>query len=344
MNTAVLKNCPKLLRDFLFYMETIRGRSVKTVEAYYTDLHTFFCFMKTYKGFCDSNLSTKDMDISDIDLEFIKSITLSDVYEYLNYTMSERENNAKTRARKVSSLRSFYKYLTTKANVLEENPMQELEIPALKKSLPKYLSMEQSLELLSHVDSSSPKRDYCMITLFLNCGIRLSELVGLNLSSVHFAAKTMTVLGKGNKERLLYLNNACIRSLEEYLKERSQIKSIKDKNALFLSSRGTRITARRVQQIIQRSLEQAGLAGQGFSTHKLRHTAATLLYQQGGVDIRVLQQMLGHVNLGTTEIYTHTSSQQLKEAAESSPPSGNETAVHKVTRFSTQQAVILRPA
>ena len=319
MNTAVLKNCPKLLRDFLFYMETIRGRSVKTVEAYYTDLHTFFCFMKTYKGFCDSNLSTKDMNISDIDLEFIKSITLSDVYEYLNYTMSERENNAKTRARKVSSLRSFYKYLTTKANVLEENPIQELEIPALKKSLPKYLSLEQSLELLSHVDSSSPKRDYCMITLFLNCGIRLSELVGLNLSSVHFAAKTMTVLGKGNKERLLYLNNACIRSLEEYLKERSQIKSIKDKNALFLSSRGTRITARRVQQIIQRSLEQAGLAGQGFSTHKLRHTAATLLYQQGGVDIRVLQQMLGHVNLGTTEIYTHTSSQQLKEAAESSP-------------------------
>lgn len=319
MNTAVLKNCPKLLRDFLFYMETIRGRSVKTVEAYYTDLHTFFCFMKTYKGFCDSNLSTKDMDISDIDLEFIKSITLSDVYEYLNYTMSERENNAKTRARKVSSLRSFYKYLTTKANVLEENPIQELEIPALKKSLPKYLSLEQSLELLSHVDSSSLKRDYCMITLFLNCGIRLSELVGLNLSSVHFAAKTMTVLGKGNKERLLYLNNACIRSLEEYLKERSQIKSIKDKNALFLSSRGTRITARRVQQIIQRSLEQAGLAGQGFSTHKLRHTAATLLYQQGGVDIRVLQQMLGHVNLGTTEIYTHTSSQQLKEAAESSP-------------------------
>ena len=319
MNTAVLKNCPKLLRDFLFYMETIRGRSVKTVEAYYTDLHTFFCFMKTYKGFCDSNLSTKDMDISDIDLEFIKSITLSDVYEYLNYTMSERENNAKTRARKVSSLRSFYKYLTTKANVLEENPIQELEIPALKKSLPKYLSLEQSLELLSHVDSSSPKRDYCMITLFLNCGIRLSELVGLNLSSVHFAAKTMTVLGKGNKERLLYLNNACIRSLKEYLKERSQIKSIKDKNALFLSSRGTRITARRVQQIIQRSLEQAGLAGQGFSTHKLRHTAATLLYHQGGVDTRVLQQMLGHVNLGTTEIYTHTSSQQLKEAAESSP-------------------------
>ena len=155
MNASALKNSPQLLRDFLFYMETIRGRSPKTVEAYYTDLHTFFCFMKIYKGVCDSKLSTKEIDISDIDLEFIKSITLSDVYEYLNYAMSERENNAKTRARKVSSLRSFYKYLTAKANVLEENPIQELEIPALKKSLPKYLSLEQSLELLSHVDSSA---------------------------------------------------------------------------------------------------------------------------------------------------------------------------------------------
>lgn len=318
MNSAILKKCPLLLRDFLFYMETIRGRSPKTVEAYYTDLHTFFCFMKAYKNnLAKDKLS--EMDISDIGPEFIRSITLSDVYEYLNYTMSERENNAKTRARKVSSLRSFFKYLTTKAHILEENPIQELEIPALKKSLPKYLTLEQSLELLSHMDSSSPKRDFCMVTLFLNCGIRLSELVGLNLSNIHMHEKSMTVLGKGNKERLLYLNDACIRSIEEYLRERSQVTGIKEKNALFLSSRGTRITARRVQQIIQRSLEQAGLAGQGFSTHKLRHTAATLLYQQGGVDIRVLQEMLGHVNLGTTEIYTHTSSQQLKEAAESSP-------------------------
>ncbi len=318
MNSAILKKCPQLLRDFLFYMETIRGRSPKTVEAYYTDLHTFFCFMKAYKNDLPKQ-DLNEIDISDIGQEFIRSITLSDVYEYLNYTMSERENNAKTRARKVSSLRSFFKYLTTKAHVLEENPIQELEIPALKKSLPKYLTLEQSLELLSHVDSSSPKRDFCMVTLFLNCGIRLSELVGLNLSNIHLREKRMTVLGKGNKERLLYLNDACIRSIEEYLQERSQIAAIKEKNALFLSSRGTRITARRVQQIIQRSLEQAGLAGQGFSTHKLRHTAATLLYQQGGVDIRVLQEMLGHVNLGTTEIYTHTSSQQLKEAAESSP-------------------------
>ena len=233
MNASALKNSPQLLRDFLFYMETIRGRSPKTVEAYYTDLHTFFCFMKIYKGVCDSKLSTKEIDISDIDLEFIKSITLSDVYEYLNYAMSERENNAKTRARKVSSLRSFYKYLTAKANVLEENPIQELEIPGLKKSLPKYLSLEQSLELLSHVDSSAPKRDYCMVTLFLNCGIRLSELVGLNLPSIHLTARTMTVLGKGNKERLLYLNDACIRSLEEYLQERSQVKNIRIKMPCF---------------------------------------------------------------------------------------------------------------
>lgn len=319
MNPSILQNCPQTVRDFLFYMETIRGRSPRTVQAYYTDLHTFFCFMKIHKGLVKKNTDFKEIDISDITIEFIRGITLSDVYEFLNYVMSIRDNNAKTRARKVSSLRSFYKYLTNKANLLEENPIQELEIPALKKSLPKYLTLEQSIELLTNIDSSAPQRDYCMVTLFLNCGIRLSELVGLNLSNIHFKEKTMTVLGKGNKERLLYLNDACIRALEDYLSERSQLKGIKEKNALFLSSRGTRITARRVQQIIERSLQQAGLGDQGFSTHKLRHTAATLLYQQGGVDIRVLQQMLGHVNLGTTEIYTHTSSEQLRDAAESSP-------------------------
>ena len=318
MNRAILDNCPKLLREFLFYLETIRGRSPKTVDAYYIDLHTFFCFMKIQKKLCSPDTPFFEIDISDISLDFIRSVTLADVYEYLNYTMSERDNNAKTRARKVSSLRSFYKYLTTKANVLSENPIQELEVPSLKKSLPKYLTLEQSLELLSHIDSSAPKRDYCMVTLFLNCGIRLSELVGLNLSSIRLDSKTMVVLGKGNKERMLYLNSACVNALEEYLQERSGV-PVKDPKALFLSSRGTRITARRVQQIIQRSLDQAGLSGQGFSTHKLRHTAATLLYQQGGVDIRVLQQMLGHVNLGTTEIYTHTSNQQLQEAAERSP-------------------------
>lgn len=319
MNPSILQNCPQTVRDFLFYMETIRGRSPRTVQAYYTDLHTFFCFMKIHKSLVKKNTDFKEIDISDITIEFIRGITLSDVYEFLNYVMSIRDNNAKTRARKVSSLRSFYKYLTNKANLLEENPIQELEIPALKKSLPKYLTLEQSIELLTNIDSSAPQRDYCMVTLFLNCGIRLSELVGLNLSNIHFKEKTMTVLGKGNKERLLYLNDACIRALEDYLAERSQLKGIKEKNALFLSSRGTRITARRVQQIIERSLQQAGLGDQGFSTHKLRHTAATLLYQQGGVDIRVLQQMLGHVNLGTTEIYTHTSSEQLRDAAESSP-------------------------
>lgn len=319
MNPQIIKKAPPLVRDFLFYMETIRGRSPKTVEAYYTDLHTFFAYMKIQKGLLPADTPDDEMEIHDIDLDFIRTVGLSDVYEYLNYTMSVRGNNAKTRARKVSSLRSFYKYLTSKANVLEENPLQELEIPAIKKSLPKYLSLEQSLELLSNIESSAPKRDYCMVTLFLNCGVRLSELVGLNITSVRMKEKTMTVLGKGNKERLLYLNDACITAISEYLMERSQIGTIKDKQALFLSSRGTRITGRRVQQIIENTLKQAGLDGQGFSAHKLRHTAATLLYQQGGVDIRVLQEMLGHVNLGTTEIYTHTSSEQLKNAAESSP-------------------------
>ena len=190
MNPSILQNCPQTVRDFLFYMETIRGRSPRTVQAYYTDLHTFFCFMKIHKGLVKKNTDFKEIDISDITIEFIRGITLSDVYEFLNYVMSIRDNNAKTRARKVSSLRSFYKYLTNKANLLEENPIQELEIPALKKSLPKYLTLEQSIELLTNIDSSAPQRDYCMVTLFLNCGIRLSELVGLNLSNIHFKEKT----------------------------------------------------------------------------------------------------------------------------------------------------------
>ena len=175
MNPSILQNCPQTVRDFLFYMETIRGRSPRTVQAYYTDLHTFFCFMKIHKGLVKKNTDFKEIDISDITIEFIRGITLSDVYEFLNYVMSIRDNNAKTRARKVSSLRSFYKYLTNKANLLEENPIQELEIPALKKSLPKYLTLEQSIELLTNIDSSAPQRDYCMVTLFLNCGIRLSD-------------------------------------------------------------------------------------------------------------------------------------------------------------------------
>lgn len=333
MKTAILDDCPEPLRDFLFYMETIKGRSVRTVEAYYIDLRTFLRFLLQRRGLVSSDLPFEEIPIRGVTASLLSEVTLSEAYEFLNFTLSERANSAKTRARKVSALRSFYKYLTVKAHLFDDNPIQDLEIPALKKSLPKHLSMEESLELLVHVDGEFKERDYCIITLFLNCGLRLSELVGINLSDLRLEdqSSTLKVTGKGNKERLLYLNDACVSALQVYLKQRVSPQNVKEKNALFLSSRGTRLTARRVEQIVEGSLKLAGLSGQGYSVHKLRHTAATLLYQYGNVDIRVLQQMLGHVNLGTTEIYTHTSSKQLEEAAEHSP------LAHVKPRFSQKE-------
>ena len=317
MNATILDDCPQALRDFLFYMETIKGRSTKTVEAYYTDLRTFFRFMKMHYGTAKRTDDFASIRIADIDIDFIRRITLSDIYEFLNYTLSDRENNAKTRSRKVSSLRSFYKYLTVKANLMEENPVLNLELPNVKKSLPKYLSLEESLELLRHVQSKEPERDYCIITLFLNCGMRLSELVGINLSDIK-SDHSLKVTGKGNKERILYLNDACIEALEQYQKVRPAVQG-PAKNALFVSKQGRRISNRRVEQIVSECLRAAGLSGKGYSAHKLRHTAATLMYQHGGVDIRILQDMLGHANLGTTEIYTHVSSRQLEDAAKKNP-------------------------
>ena len=313
-------DCPSYLSEFLFYMLTIKGRSKRTVDAYYIDLRTFLRYIKCVKHYVadpDDIDAFSQVSIADIPLETISSIKLGDVYQYLNYAASERENNAKTRSRKVSSLRSFFNYLTVKSGLLKINPIENLEVPSVKKSVPRYLTLEECLELLTHIESSSYERDFCMATLFLNCGMRLSELVGINLQDIR--GDTIRLLGKGNKERIVYINDACKRALTTYLAVRMTPANVKYRDALFLSSRGTRISPRRVEQIIARCLEQAGLAGQGYSPHKLRHTAATLMYQHGGVDIRVLKEILGHAGLSTTEIYTHISDRQMEKAAKSSP-------------------------
>jgi len=298
-------------------METIKGRSKTTVDAYFTDLRGFLRFIKYVKKLVPSNAEITSIKIDDLSIDIIKTITLSDVYEYMHFVASEMNNSAKTRARKVSSLKTFFNYLVNKANLLEYNPVKELETPNFRKTLPKYLTLEESLNLLANVDSSSKLRDYCIIVLFLNCGMRLSELVGINLSDIK--DDTLRILGKGNKERILYLNDACIAALDNYIKNERPVDGVKDKNALFISRNKTRINKRRVEQIVEENLKRCGLDGKGYSPHKLRHTAATLMYQHGKVVIRVLKEVLGHVNLGTTEIYTHTSSEQLKNAAASSP-------------------------
>ncbi len=310
-------DCPVCAKEFLYYCETIRNLSPRTVNGYYIDLRTFFKFIKTLRGLA-SDVDFESIDIHDIDLAFIEKITKAEIYEFLHYVMRTRENAPATRARKLSSLRTFFKYLCTKANLLKSNPTDDIDTPTLKKRLPKYLSLEESLELLKNVNSDFYERDYCIITLFLNCGMRLSELVGINLSDIKEAQ--IRIIGKGNKERLIYLNNACLAALQAFCDARAAMPNLVDKNALFVSRKtGKRLSARRIQQIVEGCLQAAGLSGKGYSAHKLRHTAATLMYRFGNVDMLALKEILGHEHVSTTEIYTHIADKQLEEAARSTP-------------------------
>lgn len=310
--------CPSV-KNFLNYIGTIKNNSAKTVDEYYIDLRTFFRFMKFYKGLADG-IEFSEIPVDDITLDFIKEITMTDLLEYLNFLKTERNNNATTRARKVSSLRTFFKYMCNKTGQIPFNPTDQLETPKMKKALPKHLSYEQSVTLLESVDGAFAERDFCIITLFLNCGLRLSELVGIDIGRINFDESSLIVLGKGNKERIVYLNEACIKAIKDYLAVRpAETKSPSDARALFLSRLNKRISPKTVQWVINRQFKEAGLDGMGFSTHKLRHTAATLMYQHGHVDIRVLKDILGHENLGTTEIYTHLATEQLEKAAKANP-------------------------
>ena len=317
MKREYAEACPPLLKDFLYYMETIRGRSPRTVDGYFIDLRTFLRYIKAVKVLGLREFDLSEITIDDLDSSVICGVTLSDIYGYLNFTLTERDNSAVTRARKVSSIRSFYKYITTKTDLLEVSPAKELDLPAIRNSLPKFLSLEESLDLLQTVAAAQNPRDFCMITFLINCGMRVSELVGLNLSDLRKKEKTLRLLGKGNKERIVYLNEACQEAIRKYLAVRP-VDGVKDKKALFLSRLKQRISLQGVHFVVKGYLQQVDGA-QGYSTHKLRHTAATLMYQQGGVDIRVLKDILGHENLGTTEIYTHLSSEQIRTAAENNP-------------------------
>ena len=306
-----------LLKEYLYYLQTILSKSLKTVDEYFIDLRTFFRYLKLRRGLVGTDVDFEDIKIDDIDLAMIKTITLDDAYEYMDYLQRVRGNQAAARARKVSSLRGFFKYLTHKKHYLDVNPIEELEMPKKKKALPKYLTLEQSIELLQAVEGEFRERDYAILTLFLNCGLRVSEMSGLNYTDIR-NDNTLRVLGKGNKERIVYLNAACISAIQDYMKVRP-VDGVKDKTALFISRNHNRMSVKTIQHMVYKYLEKIGLNAQGYSCHKLRHTAATLMYQHGGVDVRVLKEVLGHENLATTEIYTHLSSAQLKNAADFNP-------------------------
>lgn len=319
------ENNPEYLNSFLDYTVTILNKSPNTVKEYNYDLAMFLKFIKIRFNM------TKEEDFSkivvkDVTIDTIKKIKLDDIHAFLSYLTTTYHSKAATRARKASSIRVFFNYLCAKANLIEVNPAQNLETPKLDRRLPKYLSLEDSQKLLSTVDNPDNRnylRDYAIITLFLNCGLRLAELVGINIGDIDFSENKMTVIGKGNKERTIYLNKACIRAIKEYLevrpKEGIRTDKFNSKNALFLSERKERISRRTVQHIVDKELSAAGLASKKLSTHKLRHTAATLMYQYGQVDIRALQEVLGHESISTTEIYTHVANEQAREAIENNP-------------------------
>lgn len=317
---------PEILRGFLTYHETIKGHSSKTVDEYYLDLRTFFRFLKLHRNLVPRDTDIEEISISDIDLNFVKTVTVSEAYEYLAYLARDRVKNqrshevsygtkASTRARKVSTLRSFYKYLNVKAKLIDENPLKDLDVPKIPATLPRYLNLEEAQSLLKAVDGKNKERDYCIICIFLNCGLRISEIVGLNISDVR--NDNIRVFGKGSKERIIYLNNATSDAINSYLEVRKGIAAI-DKNALFLSNRRTRITRETVHSMVKKTLLKAGLDASKYSSHKLRHTAATLMLQNG-VDVRTLQELLGHENLNTTQIYTHVDNTELRSAANANP-------------------------
>lgn len=308
------EDVPQYLRDFLNYLSVIKNKSSKTIDEYYLDIRTFLRFIKLYNGLVNDEF--KNIITSDLTIDYIKNIQLSDLYEYAAYLKLERNNNDNTRARKISSLKTFYNYMFVKAKVIDYNPTIELESPKTKKSLPKYLTLEESINLLSVIDGEYKIRDFAIITLFLNCGLRLSELVGINISDIR--DDSLYVTGKGNKERTIYLNESCVNAINDYLKIRPH-DGVIDRDALFISRFNKRISNAMVQNLVKKYLTMAGLDPRRYSVHKLRHTAATLMYRHGQVDVKLLQGILGHENLSTTEIYTHVDDKQLKDAVSKNP-------------------------
>lgn len=308
---------PEFLNEYLAHIRVVKMLSERTVEEYYLDIRLFLKYF--YNNISNTEKTIDEMDISKMTAEDLKKITLSDIYNFIFYVADERSNSDKARYRKVSALRSFFKYVTKVAHILDSDPSRDIEIPSPKQALPKFLSLNESLRLLETSGNGTSVRNFCIITLFLNCGMRLSELVGINISDVDFHENRIRILGKGNKERMVYLNPACVDALQNHLAVRNANKKALDEPALFISNQNKRISRRRVQQIVTTTLKKAGLGDKGLTTHKLRHTAATLMYQYGNADVLTLKELLGHSSIATTEIYTHLNDESVRRAIEENP-------------------------
>lgn len=310
-----------ILEQYTRYMEAVQEKSPLTVKEYKYDLILLFRFLKFDRGLVklSDEFTFEDIPIDDVDAAFLNSITTDDIFAFMIYLSRTRHASSATRARKVATVKSFFKYLFQKKRIIKDDPSYDLETPRRAKRLPKYLNLEQSRDLLTtaaNAEGEFAERDFCIVTLFLNCGMRLSELRGINLSDI--SDDTLRVVGKGNKERTIYLNQACLTALDRYYPQRDIMKK-KEKEALFLSSRGTRISTQMIQIIIKRLFAASGIDSQAYSVHKLRHTCATLMYKYGHVDIRTLQSILGHQSVATTQIYTHVDEESLHDAVSRNP-------------------------
>lgn len=309
---------PKVVKSFLSYMSSVKGATKGTVNGYESDLILFLRFMKIQNGIVDEDTPYSEIEVSDIDKNFMKEIELGDVYEFLSYLENERGNSNTTRARKIACLKSFFRYLYRKAKIIDYDISGDLETPSIEKKKPVFLNLDESKKLLQSITGRNVKRDTCIVTLFLNTGMRLSELCSINISAIK--GDTLVITGKGNKERFVYLNNACLNSIDEYMKVRELwLEKVHEDcfDALFLSEQKKRISKRAVEDIVNNAIKNAGLSSK-YSTHKLRHTAATLMYR-AGADIRSIQEILGHESVSTTQIYTHVMEDQLRNAVHLNP-------------------------
>lgn len=321
LNNVYDPELPECLNNFLNYLGTIRGKSENTMAGYKFDLTLFFKFLLLYKRQISDKTDFENIKINKIDYEFIRSIRLPDLYAFISFSENYRNNGNYARARKVAALKSFYKYLYNKEKIINDNPAEELESPKIDKRNPIYLTLNESKALLKAIDGKNKERDYCIITLFLNCGLRLSELCSIEVSKIK--GDTLTVIGKGNKERTIYLNKSCLTAIHDYIAVRNTlIDKLVDKDALFISRNYRRINKRSVELLVKKYINAAGFTNEKYSPHKLRHTAATLMYKYGNVDIRSLQKILGHENVSTTQIYTHVDDDKLREAVKANPLSG----------------------
>ena len=316
---------PEVLKEYARHTSMIKGNSEKTVCEYLLDLRTFFRYYKMKKSGADySEKEFEEISITDITVEDVKRVTQSMILDYLIFAGFKKNNSTTTRNRKLSSLRSFFGYAYSKKHIIDFNPTGDVDSAKKAKTLPKYLTLEEALLLLETVkndkESKTRIRDHSIISLFLNTGMRLSELIGLNIESFNASLTAVTVIGKGNKERIVYLNSSAKQAVLDYLRIRTDPKYIHTSdNAFFLSGRQQRISAKTVQWVVYKYLKMAGLEYKGLSVHKLRHTAATLMYQSGNVDIRVLKEILGHEQLNTTQIYTHVVSKSMEDAMSQNP-------------------------